>query len=320
MKYIIVIPLLLLSFISLSQDNLLSKPSIMVFPDDAWMNENKFITASVGQGASEGRKGSPDYKKAFREDRTKVLSLTTRAIEKYFTDNNFTINSLEDAIKELEQNQAASAESDIVTDQSTMILSAVNPDVKLEFSYSLANSGFGWTFIFSLSAKDVYTSTSIATIQSEPMTLASETDVLPSIQKVIKANFPELMLKLTNHWTNVANNGLQIKLRINLSNELVSGKNITFESRIGEDAVKLQEILTKWVSLNAKNKRYSPGAQTKNIINYNSISIPLETPDKSGKNNAKLFAEQLVTYVYKTLKFDGEVSSSGPGNATIILK
>jgi hypothetical protein len=100
----------------------------------------------------------------------------------------------------------------------------------------------------------------------------------------------------------------------------VSEKNITFESRIGEDAVKLQEILTKWVSLNAKNKRYSPGSQTKNVINYNSISIPIETPDKSGKNNAKLFAEQLVTYIYKTLKFDGEVSSSGPGNATIILK
>jgi|688.fasta_scaffold174323_2 hypothetical protein len=320
MKYLIAFPLFLLCFISFGQDNILSKPTIMVFPDDAWMTENRFITSSVGQGASEGQKGSPDYKKAFREDKSKVLSQTTRAIEKYFTDNNFTINSLEDAIKELEQNQAANAESDIVTDQNTMILSAVNPDIKLEFTYSLVNSGFGWTFIFSLSAKDVYTSTPIATIQSESMTLASQADILPAIQRVIKTYFPELMLKLTNHWNNVANNGLQVKLRINLSSELVSGKNINFESRIGEDAMKLQEILTKWVSLNAKNKRYSIGSQTKNVINYNSINIPLETPDKSGKNNAKLFAEQLVTHIYKTLKFDGEVSSSGPGNATIILK
>ena len=198
----------------------------------------------------------------------------------------------------------------------------------LDFAYTSGKARYvgisnfnGWQSARAISLQEANTAKApIATIQSEPMTLASETDILPAIQKVIKANFPELMLKLTNHWNNVATNGLQIKLRINLSNELVSSKNMTFETRIGEDAVKLQEILTKWVSLNAKNKRYSPGSQTKNVINYNSISIPLETPDKSGKNNAKLFAEQLVTYIYKTLKFDGEVSSSGPGNATIILK
>lgn len=190
------------------------KPELMVFPSDVWCINNGYYTEVENMGTTEK---VPNYKQALQE--SVELKLAIAKINDLMAERQFPLQSLEQAIKNVEQRRA---EDNLTTSKSGNTLAespldelarSAKADIILELTWDVKDLGPKHSVSYVLEAKDAYTSKSIGAVSGagSPSMIA---DVDALLEEAILANIDNFNIRLQDYFTEMQTIGREIVLDI----------------------------------------------------------------------------------------------------------
>ena len=211
-----------------------ARPAIMVIPGDQVLQNFKCLTTQKANGRDYILRDYKNY--MLKDDRAKRIIST---IQNEFNAQNFPLNDFEQALKQLETQDALDMADDLEKDAKTMLLTVAQPDIILELTYDTSRDKISMTshnyggrgeknVSFTLNALDAYTNKVVATMTASNIKGESTTE---TIQESIKEGMPKFQQDITKYFSDILTRGRDITVRIavdkgcnvNLSDESVEG-------------------------------------------------------------------------------------------------
>lgn len=211
-----------------------ARPAIMVIPGDQVLQNFKCLTTQMANGRDYILRDYKNY--MLKDDRAKRIIST---IQNEFNAQNFPLNDFEQALKQLDTQDALDMADDIEKDAKTMLLTVAQPDIILELTYDTSRDKISMTshnyggrgeknVSFTLNALDAYTNKVVATMTASNIKGESTTE---TIQESIKEGMPKFQQDITKYFSDILTRGRDITVRIavekgcniNLSDESIEG-------------------------------------------------------------------------------------------------
>ncbi len=293
----------------------IKKPELMVFPSDVWCINNGYYTEVENMGTTEK---VPNYKQALQE--SVELKLAIAKINDLMAERQFPLQSLEQAIKNVEQRRA---EDNLTTSKSGNTLTespldelarSAKADIILELTWDVKDLGPKHSVSYVLEAKDAYTSKSIGAV-SGAGTPSMTADVDALLEEAILANIDNFNIRLQDYFTEMQTIGREIVLDIKVFDGNAAG--IDLESEYGDD--ELIDIINRWMFQNTVSGRYSMPYASENVANFTQVRIPVYD-DYGVPVDANSFAKKLARMLKKEpYNIPSKVLVKGLGRAVIVL-
>lgn len=211
-----------------------ARPTIMVIPGDQVLQNFKCLTTQKANGRDYILRDYKNY--MLKDDRAKRIIST---IQNEFNAQNFPLNDFEQALKQLDTQDALDMADDLEKDAKTMLLTVAQPDIILELTYDTSRDKISMTshnyggrgeknVSFTLNALDAYTNKVVATMTASNIKGESTTE---TIQESIKEGMPKFQQDITKYFSDILTRGRDITVRIavekgcniNLSDESIEG-------------------------------------------------------------------------------------------------
>ena len=211
-----------------------ARPAIMVIPGDQVLQNFKCLTTQKANGRDYILRDYKNY--MLKDDRAKRIIST---IQNEFNAQNFPLNDFEQALKQLDTQDALDMADDLEKDAKSMLLTVAQPDIILELTYDTSRDKISMTshnyggrgeknVSFTLNALDAYTNKVVATMTASNIKGESTTE---TIQESIKEGMPKFQQDITKYFSDILTRGRDITVRIavekgcnvNLSDESVEG-------------------------------------------------------------------------------------------------
>lgn len=309
--------ILLLSFIALNSTySQAKKPTLMVVPSDAWCNQGGFTQIFDNHGTDVM---IPDYKKALQTDPELLLAISK--VNEMMADRGFPLKNLESEIKNLELNSAEEAMltsnygGQINESPIDVLRKTAKADIWLQLTYSVNKKGPKKSLTFNLQGLDAYTNKQIAgTSGTGPSSFSAEIPVL--IEEAILANIDNFNSQLQAHFTDLFENGREIKLQIKVWD--------TFEGDLEEyygeekEEEELAYIIENWLFDNTVNGRFNTSIITENQMVLEQVRIPL-FDDRQRALDARRWSRSLSRYLKKSYGIQSKTITRGLGEVILIL-
>ena len=211
-----------------------ARPAIMVIPGDQVLQNFKCLTTQKANGRDYILRDYKNY--MLKDDRAKRIIST---IQNEFNAQNFPLNDFEQALKQLDTQDALDMADDLEKDAKSMLLTVAQPDIILELTYDTSRDKISMTshnyggrgeknVSFTLNALDAYTNKVVATMTASNIKGESTTE---TIQESIKEGMPKFQQDITKYFSDILTRGRDITVRIavekgcniNLSDESIEG-------------------------------------------------------------------------------------------------
>ncbi len=291
-----------------------NKPSIMVFPEDGWMEENHYMIDVNDQGTI---KKQPDYAKALLN---KDLYNVITKIEQLMRDRGYPLENLSSTLKDIaDRNALKNAETsedgeNVEEGPKDKLLSTARPDIILYVKWNVIPAGPRKSVKFTLSGIDAGTNKPQATatgtgpeVIGAPLDIMLETAVLDHIDgfnNQLMTFFDEMVAK-----------GREISVEL----QVFGNSPKKFNTEINEDGDELSDLITKWMKDNTVNGASTLQTKTPTLMQFKGVRIPLRGEDGNAFTSDD-FATKLRKYVRKTLTpLPCSSYVVGTGKAVVIL-
>ena len=211
-----------------------ARPAIMVIPGDQVLQNFKCLTTQKANGRDYILRDYKNY--MLKDDRAKRI---ISSIQNEFNAQDFPLNDFEQALKQLDTQDALDMADGLEKDAKTMLLTVAQPDIILELTYDTSRDKISMTshnysgrgeknVSFTLNALDAYTNKVVATMTASNIKGESTTE---TIQESIKEGMPKFQQDITKYFSDILTRGRDITVRIavekgcnvNLSDESVEG-------------------------------------------------------------------------------------------------
>ncbi len=317
MKYIYKILLLFLVIFSLNPSiyaQAVNKPSIMVFPEDGWMEDNHYMIDVSNQGKITKQ---PDYAAALLN---KDLFNVITKIEQLMRDRGYPLENLSSTLKDIsDRNALKNAETsedgeNVEEGNKDKLLSTARPDIVLYVKWNVIPSGLRKSVNFTLSGIDAGTNKSQATatgtgpeVIGAPLEIMLETAVLDKIDgfnNQLMTFFDEMVAK-----------GREISVELQ-----VFGNSLKkFNSEVNDEGDELSDLITKWMKDNTVNGASTLQTKTPTLMQFKGVRIPLRGEDGSAFTSDD-YGTKLRKFLRKTLTpLPCSSYTIGTGKAVVIV-
>jgi hypothetical protein len=272
-----------------------NKPSIMVFPEDGWMQDNNYMIDVNDQGTI---KKQPDYAKAvLNKDLYNVIT----KVEQLMRDRGYPLENLSSTLKDIaDRNALKNAETsedgeNVEEGPKDKLLSTARPDIILYVKWNVISAGPRKSVKFTLSGIDAGTNKPQATatgtgpeVIGAPLEVMLETAVLDHIDgfnNQLMTFFDEMVAK-----------GREISVEL----QVFGNSPKKFNTEVNEDGDELSDLITKWMKDNTVNGASTLQTKTPTLMQFKGVRIPLRGEDGNAFTSDD-FATKLRKYVRKTL-------------------
>jgi len=290
-----------------------TKPSIMVFPDDIWMNTNGYLMEFDNQGVKEM---VPDYTKALLNVE---LGQVITNIEKMMLERGYPLENLSSTLKSLKDAEAIKSMetsedgNSVEVSQKDKLLNTARPHIVLYVSWNVNTVGPKKSVTFSLKAVDAGTNKPAGAASGTgneligaPLTVMLETAVLSHID-----NFNN---QLMTYFDEMVAKGREITLEIQVFEN--SPKKIN--SEINDDGDELSDDLIKWMKANTVNGAFSVQTKSPTLMKFTGVRIPLRGEDGAAFSNDD-FGSKLRKYMKKTHQVPCSSYPVGTGKTVLVI-
>ena len=194
-----------------------ARPTIMVIPGDQTLQNFKCLKTQRIDGRDFILR---DYQKyLLKDDRAeRIIS----AIQNEFNAQNYPLTDFEQALKQLDTQEALDMADGFEKDAKTMLLTVAQPDIILELTYDTSRDKMSMTshnynkrgeknISYTLNALDAYTNKVVATMTSSNIKGESTTQ---TIQEDLKQNMPKFQQDITRYFSDILTRGRDITVRV----------------------------------------------------------------------------------------------------------
>ena len=317
MKYIVkqicLLAILILEATNLVFSQAVNKPSIMVFPDDIWMNSNGFLKEVDNQGV---KTTVLDYKQALLNEE---LGQVITKIEKIMLDRGYPLENLSQTLKSIQDAEAiknmetSEDGNNVQVSLKDKLLNTARPDLILYVSWKVNTLGPKKSVYFSMKALDAGTHKPAGAADGTgnefigaPLGLMLETAVLSHID-----NFNA---QLMTYFDEMVTKGREITVEIQVFEN--SPKKIN--SEINADGDELSDDIQKWMKSNTVNGAFTLQNKTTTLMKMTSVRIPLRSEDGTAFS-ADAFGTKLRKYMRKTYQLPCSAYPVGTGKVVVVI-
>lgn len=290
-----------------------NKPSIMVFPDDIWMNSNGYLKEIDNQGV---KVMVPDFTKALLnvELGQVITNIEKMMLERGYPLENLsqTLKSLQDAeaIKSMETSEEGNSVQVSLKDK---LLNTARPHLVLYVSWSVNTLGPKKSVTFSIKAVDAGT--------NKPAGAASGTgneligaSLSVMLETAVLSHIDNFNSQLMTYFDEMLIKGREVALEIQVFEN--SPKKIN--SEINEDGDELSDDIQKWMKANTVNGAFTVQTKTSTLMKMAGVRIPLRNEDGSAFS-ADDFGTKLRKYLRKTYQLPCASYPVGTGKSVLVI-
>jgi len=308
-----ILALLFLITTSLSFSQAVNKPSIMVFPDDVWMNSNGYFKEVDNQGV---KIMVPDYTKALLNVE---LGQVITNIGKMMSDRGYpleilsqTLKSLQDAeaIKSMETSEEGNSVAVSLKDK---LLSTARPHLILYVSWNVNKIGPKKSVTFSINAIDAGTNKSAGSASGTGDELIG-VSMLVLLETAVLSYIDNFNAQLMTYFDEMVTKGREIILEI----QVFENSPKKLNSEINEDGDELSDDIQKWMKANSVNGAGTVQTKTSTLMKITGIRIPLRSEDGSAFS-ADDFGTKLRKYMRKTYQLPCSSYPVGTGKTVLVI-
>lgn len=244
-------------------------PTIIIFPDDTWMNDHGFMTTVNRDGVV---KRIAQYGEAFVQNRD--LGTAIQAVQKVFTSRQFEHKDLQNLLKDLEREHAedmanAADGSGIESSNMDELLQQANPDIRVDLDYSVEPFGPRKNITFRMKAVDAYISNQIASCEGTVQGTMDPLDL--ALRKIVAGKSEEFCQQIVDYFRDLRDNGRKITVIF----KAVAGSGINLaQDEITEDGDTYSDFLYTWLCKRAVNNACSTGRAVNNRLVFEVVRIP----------------------------------------------
>jgi hypothetical protein len=310
---IIVVAIVIFGATTLAFSQAVNKPSIMVFPDDVWMNSNGFLKEVDNQGV---KTMVPDYTKALLNVE---LGQVITNIEKMMLDRGYplenlsqTLKSLQDAeaIKSMETSEEGNSVEVSLKDK---LLNTARPHLVLYVSWNVNTIGPKKSVTFSIKAVDAGTNKPAGAASGTGNELIGAT--LPvMLETAVLSHIDNFNSQLMTYFDEMVTKGREITVEIQVFEN--SPKKIN--SEINDDGDELSDDIQKWMKANTVNGAFTVQTKTSTLMKMTSVRIPLRSEDGTAFS-ADDFGTKLRKYMRKTYQLPCSSYPVGTGKTVLVI-
>lgn len=290
-----------------------NKPSIMVFPDDAWMNAKGYLKEIENQGV---KTMVPDYTSALlNQDLSQVIT----KIETLMGDRGYPLTKLSQTLKSIQdanaiKNTETSEEGNSVQQSGKdLLLNTARPDLILYVSWNINTTGPKKSVTFGLQAVDAGT--------NKPAGGASGTGneligaALPvMLETAVLSHIDNFNAQLMTYFDEMFTKGREITVEI----QVYENSPKKLNSEINDDGDELSDDIKKWMKANTVNGAFTLGPKTATLMKIESVRIPLRGEDGSAFS-ADDFGTKLRKYMKKTYQLPCSSYPVGTGKVVLVI-
>jgi hypothetical protein len=272
-----------------------NKPSIMVFPEDGWMEENHYMIDVNDQGTI---KKQPDYAKALLN---KDLYSVITKIEQLMADRGYPLENLGSTLKGIaDSNALKNAETsedgeNIEEGPKDKLLSTARPDIILYVKWNVNTIGLRKSVKFTLSGIDAGTNKPQATATGTgPEVMGATLDVM--LETAVLDHIDGFNNQLMTFFDNMVAKGREISVEL----QVFGNSPKKFNTEVNDEGDELSDIITKWMKDNTVNGAATPQLKTATLMKFSGVRIPLRGEDGTAFTNDD-FGTKLRKFLRKTL-------------------
>ena len=298
-------------------DKSVTKPRIMIYPSDAWaINDKGYSKKTDNQNG--GFTTTPDYEKAILDDEFMVAN---GSLSKLFLKRDYPPVDIKAEIDKINEEKLISKFSDDQRQTSFIdqIINIAKPDIKISVYWKVNSKPPNFQLYYQLKAVDSYTGDVVSTADGNgPESRSALVGEL--IEQSVNDKMDDFINTFQTYFNKMDEEGRKVQLEITMSESFTG--NLDKEYSIEGESYPLKEIISAWMTENAKSEPNAVVTKTK--MTLKDIRIPLTKVNKlvkSGKPsavNAASFLEDLKKYL-KKFEINSTVESRGLGLATIVI-
>lgn len=308
---LIAVLIILMSTSAFSQA--VNKPSIMIFPDDVWMNSNGFLKELDNQGV---KTMVPDYTKALLNEE---LSQVITKIETMMRDRGYPLENLSSSLKSIQDSEAIKSMETSEEGNSVQVslkdklLNAARPDIILYVSWKVNTLGPKKSVYFSLKAIDAGTNKPAGAASGTGNELIGAT-LGVMLETAVLSHIDNFNAQLMTYFDEMFAKGREITVEIQVFEN--SPKKIN--SEINEDGDELSDDIQKWMKANTVNGAFTIQTKTSTLMKMISVRIPLRDEDGTAFT-ADAFGTKLRKYMRKTYQLPCSSYPIGTGKVVLVI-
>lgn len=308
---LIAVLIILMSTSAFSQA--VNKPSIMIFPDDVWMNSNGFLKELDNQGV---KTMVPDYTKALLNEE---LSQVITKIETMMRDRGYPLENLSSSLKSIQDSEAIKSMETSEEGNSVQVslkdklLNAARPDIILYVSWKVNTLGPKKSVYFSLKAMDAGTNKPAGAASGTGNELIGAT-LGVMLETAVLSHIDNFNAQLMTYFDEMFAKGREITVEIQVFEN--SPKKIN--SEINEDGDELSDDIQKWMKANTVNGAFTIQTKTSTLMKMISVRIPLRDEDGTAFT-ADAFGTKLRKYMRKTYQLPCSSYPIGTGKVVLVI-
>ena len=251
-------------------------PTIIVFPDDSWMEEHGYMDSMDNDGETER---IPRYSDAFVESRE--LKSAIQGVQKAFTGRGFPHEDLENLLKDIKRERAEELANEADGDRIEKgamdeLMQQARPDIRIDLDYSFQAYGPRKLYHLRLKAVDAYTNEQIAAMDatSQEPTMDSVDLAILKLMNLGCDNFCE---QIRSYFLDLKKYGRQITVIFRVAD----GTGIDLlRDEIGEDGDTYNDFLHQWIRNHSVNRAGKKGRQTRKMCEFKNVRIPFFDGDE----------------------------------------
>ena len=312
-KIMIVVAIVIFGATTLAFSQVVNKPSIMVFPDDVWMNSNGFLNEVDNQGV---KMMVPNYTKALLNVE---LGQVITNIEKMMLDRGYPLENLSQTLKSLQDAEAiksmeTSAEGNSVQVSITdKLLNTARPHLVLYVSWNVNTIGPKKSVTFSIKAVDAGTNKPAGAASGTGNELIGAT--LPvMLETAVLSHIDNFNAQLQTYFDDMSVKGREITVEIQVFENSPKKMN----SEINDNGDELSDDIKKWMKANTVNGAFTLGPKSSTLMKMTSVRIPLK--DEEGNAfGVDDFGTKLRKYMKKTYQLNCSNYPVGTGKAVLVI-
>ncbi len=308
---LIAVLIILMSTSAFSQA--VNKPSIMIFPDDVWMNSNGFLKELDNQGV---KTMVPDYTKALLNEE---LSQVITKIEEMMRFRGYPLENLSSSLKSIQDSEAIKSMETSEEGNSVQVslkdklLNAARPDIILYVSWKVNTLGPKKSVYFSLKAMDAGTNKPAGAASGTGNELIGAT-LGVMLETAVLSHIDNFNAQLMTYFDEMFAKGREITVEIQVFEN--SPKKIN--SEINEDGDELSDDIQKWMKANTVNGAFTIQTKTSTLMKMISVRIPLRDEDGTAFT-ADAFGTKLRKYMRKTYQLPCSSYPIGTGKVVLVI-
>jgi hypothetical protein len=288
-------------------------PILMVFPSDALLKRLGCIDEIENQGTISYKR---NYGKAFVEDSDMKFAIAS--VEESFASNGYPLENLEQQLKQIDNDDAMDAMEGVAKDARTLLMNTARPDFIIEIDYEYKqdpnsrNPKKILTYI--LTALDVYTNKSVASISRSDIGNENENGSLASLIKSdFEQNISGFQNQIKQRFADELTNGVEITLRITTDEN--ANLNLTDECLGSQN---YNDWVNDWLKKNTVISSFKPIKNTDKELKYTNVRIKPKT-ENGERYSAFDFTNDLKSSFSKACGIKATNRTQGIGDAYIVI-